>query len=325
VSIDTVLVGNPGNAADTQVMHDGTSGYGAVNYNYRIGKYDVTVAQYAAFLNAVGAADTYALYNANMAGGAYGCGITRNGVSGSYTYSVVSGREDFPVNHVSFGDAARFANWLHNGQPNGSQEPTTTEDGSYYLNGAMTNAQLMPVTRKPNATWVLPTENEWYKAAYYDPQKPGGSGYWLYPTKSNSVPSNTLSSVATNNANFADPYPNGYTDPTNYLTPVGAFASSPGPYATFDQGGNVRQWNEAFIDDYNRGSRAGTFAFPSHYLASYNRGGDEPWNEYGDLGLRMVLVEPVPEPSMFLLIGIGAAGLLASARRQRKRGQGFGT
>ena len=60
VTIQTVAVGDVGNAADT-------TGYGAVNYQYSIGKYEVTNAQYAAFLNAKAATDTYGLYSEDMA------------------------------------------------------------------------------------------------------------------------------------------------------------------------------------------------------------------------------------------------------------------
>jgi len=60
VTIDMVTVGDPSNAADT-------TGYGAVAYEYQIGKYHVTIGQYTAFLNAVAVTDTYSLYNANMA------------------------------------------------------------------------------------------------------------------------------------------------------------------------------------------------------------------------------------------------------------------
>lgn len=78
ITIPTVLVGDPGNAADP------TTGYGSVAYTYHIGKTEVTNAQYATFLNAVAATDTNNLYNTDMAG-QFG-GIIRFGVPGAYRY-----------------------------------------------------------------------------------------------------------------------------------------------------------------------------------------------------------------------------------------------
>ena len=151
--------------------------------------------------------DTYGLYSSGMAvvgGGWHGCGIIQSGSSGSYSYSVTGSysQPTCPVYDVSWGDAARFCNWLQNGQPTGAEGAGTTETGAYTLNGATTNAALMAVTRNAGATYFIPSENEWYKAAYYDPNKPGGAGYWTYPTQSNTAPSNMLSSTGTNNANF---------------------------------------------------------------------------------------------------------------------------
>jgi hypothetical protein len=77
ITYDMVTVGNPGNANDT----GGTSN-GAVNYEYQIGKYDVTIGQYTAFLNAVAATDTYSLYNAGVAFDLSVAGISRTGASG---------------------------------------------------------------------------------------------------------------------------------------------------------------------------------------------------------------------------------------------------
>ena len=112
VTIDWVTVGNPGNAADTVKMNDGTTGYGAVGYQYNIGKNDVTVAQYAEFLNAKAASDPYSLWNTDMSTyGGLSCGITRNGSSGSYTYSVTSGLENRPVVWVTWFDAAAASQW----------------------------------------------------------------------------------------------------------------------------------------------------------------------------------------------------------------------
>jgi formylglycine-generating enzyme required for sulfatase activity len=86
-----VTVGNPGNANDT-----GGTFNGAVNYSYQIGKYDVTIGQYTAFLNAVAATDTYSLYNASMASDLNVAGISRTGGSGSYSYSVMNNGGDLP-------------------------------------------------------------------------------------------------------------------------------------------------------------------------------------------------------------------------------------
>ena len=187
-SLEFVTVGNPGNAADTAVMTtDGTTGYGSVPYTYQMGKYDVTNAQYAEFLTAKAtSSDPLALWNSNM--GSQG-GIIRSG-SGPYTYTITSGMANMPVVDVTWYDTLRFANWLDNGQGNGS-----TETGSYnLLGGTPTPSNASTISRNAGAKWVLPSENEWYKAAYYDPTLNNGSGgYWLYPTRNNTAPVNILS------------------------------------------------------------------------------------------------------------------------------------
>ncbi|HTQ39852.1 MAG TPA: SUMF1/EgtB/PvdO family nonheme iron enzyme [Pirellulales bacterium] len=155
-SLLTVPVGNPGNANDP----DTGNVYGGVSYSYSIGTYDVTVGQHTAFLNAVAATDTYSLYNPSMASDGNVAGIQQNGSSGNYTHSVI-GSANHPITYVSWFDAARFANWLYNGQPTGAEGMNTTESGSYSLNGA----NPINVGRNTNATWVIPTENKWYKAA----------------------------------------------------------------------------------------------------------------------------------------------------------------
>src|SRR5262245_41030020 len=85
ITIETVPVGDVGNANDPATGNL----YGGANYAYSIGTYEVTVGQYAAFLNAVAATDTYALYNTRMATDLTIAGIARSGASGSYTYSII--------------------------------------------------------------------------------------------------------------------------------------------------------------------------------------------------------------------------------------------
>jgi formylglycine-generating enzyme required for sulfatase activity len=137
-SLAFVTVGNPGNPGDSRVAGDNTAGHGAVDYTYRMGKYDVTTSQYCQFLNAVArVSDPYRLYSPAMSvmtPGVASCGIAQSGTEGNFTYSVTK-NPDFPVNYVDWGDAVRFANWLSHGQPTGVQGPGTTETGSYTPTG----------------------------------------------------------------------------------------------------------------------------------------------------------------------------------------------
>jgi sulfatase modifying factor 1 len=328
ITIDTVPVGNVGNS------NDSATGYGGVGYTYRIGKFEVTVGQYTAFLNAVAQTDTYALYNPSMATNLSIAGISRSGASGSFSYSVI-GSANKPITYVSWGDAARFANWLHNGQPTGLQVASTTERGAYTLDGATTNAALNAVSRNTGAQWFITSENEWYKAAYHQPASQGGDfdNYWAYPTRTNSQPYSAQppgsgAPTPSNTANFFnnDGIANGYNDgsavtgsPTynssqNYLNDAGAYVFSASPYGTFDQGGNVFEWNEALIDGSFRGVRGGSYANNPEKLLSSNRFDNRtsPADESSLAGFR---VATVPEPSSLLLAAIATVGLLLRKRR----------
>ncbi len=310
ISVDLVPVGDPGNAADS-------TGYGAVAYPYSIGKYDVTTSQYAAFLNSVATVgDRYGLWTSFMASDFPTVGISRSGSPGSFTYSVI-GNGNVPIFGEDWGSAARFSNWLQNGQPTGVEGPGTTETGAYTLNGAIFTADLMAVTRNAGATYFIPTENEWYKAAYY---KGGGTnaGYWLHPTQNNSTPSNVLSGTGANNANF---FNNGYTDPTNFLTSVGSFAASPGPYGTFDQGGDVFQWNETAVTVNSRGERGGSYHLSSLYLSSSFRDNADPSDVQSIIGFRVASVAGVPEPSSVILLVAGIVALTVATMAKRLRAQ----
>ncbi len=209
---ELVPVGDAGNKADS-------TGYGAVEYEYKIGKYEVTNDEYCAFLNAVAKRDTRGLYDPRMAGGPEGWGgIVRRGTYGDYTYTVRDEMGNRPVNYVTFESCARYANWLTNGGGDGD-----TEDGSYrFARGIVTVPDHAALAKEKSPHWVVPSENEWYKAAYYDPNKAGG-GYWKYPAKSDSAPKANIN--------------------TNWATEAGeqGVASA---YGTFDQGGNVWEYND---------------------------------------------------------------------------------
>ena len=334
VTIDLVPVGNPGNANDPA-----TGGiYGAVAYDYQIGKYDVTIGQYTEFLNAVAKTDTYSLYNASMGTNQNIRGISRSGVSGSYTYSVigpdgvVNGQSgaNRPITLVSWFDSARFANWLANGQPSGAQTSTTTENGAYNVNGATSgNAPAKNVTN-PNTsappTFYIPTENEWYKAAYYSPVLNSGSGgYYTYATQSNTAPGNTIGSTA-NQANYNSgvysvTQSGDYSDTQNYLTDVGAFTNSASFYGTFDQSGSVYQWNDLTgAAGSSRGLRGGDWTSGASNLSSSFGGASAPSLEGTGIGFRLASPVAVPEPSTYAMALAGlACGGYSMFRRRRAR------
>ncbi|WP_237705474.1 SUMF1/EgtB/PvdO family nonheme iron enzyme [Chthoniobacter flavus] len=313
-----VTVGNPGNANDTVTASDGSGlSFGGVSYTYAIGKYDVTLDQYAAFLNAVAQTDPYSLYNPNMATDLNSAGISQTGSSGSYSYSVI-GSGSRPVAWVSWFDAARMANWMQNGQPTGQGEVAgSTEQGAYTLNGATSGI----INKNANAVNWIPTESEWYKAAYYDPNKggPGVGGYWTYATRSDTAPGNVVGD-GTNRANYntgvySVTQSDTYSSLPNYLTDVGAFgANSSSAYGTYDQNGDVYQWVDGVqTDGVTRELRGGAWPSDSAKMQSSFRAFQPvPVPAASDFGFRLATV---PEPSA--TVSLVFAGGLLLARRKR--------
>lgn len=297
IVIDLTYVGNPGNPDDDP---PGDFMGGGVDYVYQISTYEVTVGQYVEFLNAKAQTDPYGLYNTSMSTEPEGGCIVRSGSDGSYSYASVAGTEEQPVRWVSFFDGLRLCNWLSNGQGAGD-----TEIGSYDLSLGLL------VERDSGATWVLPTEDEWYKAAYYDPDT---GTYYDYPNGTDNVPTEPGDETSPRVFNFGDsPYwaPEGSRE---YFTSTGD-TTGQSPYGTYDQGGNVREWTEtASVQFPDRVMRGGGYWSAASYLSSATREGADPDTE-GGMGLR--LVHLVPEPSTLLLLASGAF-LLTWGRRRAK-------
>jgi len=316
VTISTVPVGHSGNPADH-------TGFGSVGYNYRIGTTEVINAQYTEFLNGIDptGANTLALYNTSMSTNARG-GINFNALAANGSkYEIKPGRDNNPVVFVSWYDSIRFANWLHNGQGSGD-----TENGAYTL-GAL-GAEGIPldvnsITRNAGARWWLPSEDEWYKAAYHKNDGVTGN-YWLYPTSTSAdpysdQPPGSDAPDPSNTANFYkdDRIANGYDDgyavtgsvfsnsSQNYLTDVGAYTLSISPYGTFDQGGNASEWNDTLIPSTCfsascRGFRGGAwFSFLSDDLLASRRIFTFPAMESFTSGFR---VASIPEPAPLELL-----------------------
>jgi sulfatase modifying factor 1 len=290
IEIGTSYVGDVGNSADT-------TSYGGMGYGYRVGTYEVTNSQYVSFLNATAATDTHGLYNSSMNDSSHG-GISQSGSSGSFSYSVKSGFGDKPVNYVSFWDAARFTNYLTTGG---------TESGVYNLGGvtAPTNNTITRDATAWNAGGVaIASEDEWYKAAYYDPTlNSGAGGYWDYAHQSDSI--------TTADAN--------YDNSVGTVTDVGTYSGDASYYGTFDQSGNVWEWNDAIVSSTARRLRSGALYDTGNSLQSLNQSANHPAGEHSSIGFRVSSLAPIPEPSsyaaMFGCLALGCATIRRKGRR----------
>lgn len=257
INIDFVTIGNAGNAADK----GGTPGCGAVDYNYKIGKYEITNAQWNIFTSIAG---------------------VPKGDDGGYSYNSNFTGLLQPVNRISWYEAAQFCNYLTSGDKS---------KGAYRFSGNNFNpGSFLGIDRASSIstygkTYVIPTENEWYKAAYF---KPDGSGYLIYAI--NAVP------VPGVNSNY-----NGALGQTPWNVGTGTEEQN----GTFDIMGNVWEWNETFFDGLTHGVRGGSYAgdynngpiLRSSYWASSN-----PFSEQKDYGFR---IAEIPEPATILLFSLG--------------------
>ena len=271
-TIDFVSIGNAGNVSDL------TTGYGAVGYEYRIGKYEVTNAQWNAF-TAVAAAPIG--YDPGYSSDSYWTGTQQ------------------PANSVSWYESLQFCNYLTSGDKS---------KGAYQFSGNNINPEdFLGINRAAailtyGTVYVLPNENEWYKAAYY---KADGSGYSIYANGQDAIP------IADNGWNY---FGGAYDSPWN----VGSGTKEQN--GTFDMMGNVFEWNETIIDSSYRGIRGGSYSYyfghDSDFMISSARiFSCYPYYENAYTGFR---IASIPEPATLLLLGLGGV-ILRSKKAKGKR------
>jgi sulfatase modifying factor 1 len=299
VTIDWVTVGDPGNAADDTT-------YGAVADAFQIMKFEWTNSQYVEFLNAVDPNGTNpnAIYNTSMGSDARGGISFTSGAASGSKYAARANMGDKPVNYVSWFDAARVANWLQNGQGTGS-----TETGAYTLNNATSGPA--PAVNS-GASYFLPTEDQWYKAAFY---KGSGlnAGYWDYATQSDTAPTAVTSGPtgigsAGGTGNFAN-----YLRATDWngqdgnVTTVGT-NGGPSAYGALDMSGNVNEWTDLAMVG------GGSWYDDAFLLSSSGWKSGDPSGDM--IGFR--LASPVPEPATLgLASGVSLCAWWVLKRRRR--------
>ena len=275
-TIDFVNIGNTGNAADT-------TGYGAVPYEYRASTYEIT-------------------QNA----------ITKATASGMANVSAGAWSNNQPAATISWYEAAAFVNFLNtNSGKTAAYNLTFSGIWSMALwsSDQAWTAGGTNLYRNKDAYYFLPSENEWYKAAYYNA---AGTNYFLYPTASSTAPTAVASGTDAGTAVFV-----GTVTPTQPAVVTAAGGRS--PYGTMGQGGNVWEWMETAADGTNttstenrnvRGSRFGAGPNDMQSTAQLAFG---PSGEDINIGFR---VASVPEPSTYALLLLGAGAMYLWKRRQ---------
>jgi len=309
VTIDYATIGNPGNSPN---IVSGTNFGGAVATEFKMSTRETTNAQYVAFLNAVGASNTNGVYNGSMGSVASG-GIVQAGSPGSYTYSVKPGTApsgasyaNMPVNFVNWFSAARFVNWIANGQLTGTTGIASMEVGSYTLLNA-TSGNIIP--RNVAATVFLPSADEWYKASFYN-----GSAYTTYQTNSNSAPTATLTFSTANAGNFGSVA----TSPVA----VGSYTnSSTSAYGMFDMLGNVTEMTDS-VNGSNSAQFRAMGGGLSSTLTSWNATSAAIFANStlanANYGFR---VAAVPEPGTIALAITGMLGMVGMGWLKRRERQ----
>ena len=211
LTFKTAKVGAPGNPAvaivpfedaifrscgEAPVTKKGCQYVGGVDYRYGIGQLEVTVPQWVAFLNTVDPAgrNRHKLYSSTESGNAwprFGQIDFRAKARPGRHYSLAA-REwaDKPYGFANFLRAARFANSLTNGKV--LSRRVSGEGGFRYITyrvrlsrrteDGMYNMRVRKMTRQRKRGFVIPSQDEWIKAAYYDPSGGGTYSYWKYPT-----------------------------------------------------------------------------------------------------------------------------------------------
>ena len=280
-TIDFVNIGNTGNAADT-------TGYGAVPYEYRVGTYEISQDA-----------------------------ITKATLSGMADVTAGAWTGNQPAAYISWYEAAAFVNWLNTSTGNQAAYNLTFSGGSWSMT-LWSSADAWQLGgenlyRHKDSEYFLTSENEWYKAAYYNP---AGSNYFLYPTASDSAPTAVASGSDAGTAVYDQPLEQGPAG----VDVAGALSS----YGTMGQGGNVLEWTESAFNGVNnlpsgdRALRGGYWSSVGFPLRSSARDFYDPPIEFDNIGFRVASVPElsIPEPSTYALLAMAGAGWLLWRRRK---------
>jgi hypothetical protein len=311
--MEFVTIANPGgvsNASDTDTSTNAPFfTAGAVAYDYGIGKFEVSRRMIEAYNAGNVPAKAISLFDMSTLGG--------NGL-------------DKPATGITWNEAARFVNWLNTST--GGQAAYKFTSDSMTSNISQWDSTSDPLDYNPSnkfrslrAKFVLPDVDEWYKAAYYDPNN---STYGDFPNGSDTAPQARTGLTSDQTTNTAVYYDGGFFG--NYsIGPANVDqAGGLSPYGVMGLGGNVAEWNEdTFEFDYdpaeNRITRGGSWYSGDSSLKNISFNHFNPTSTGEDKGFRVVTLDTsygaVPEPTSITIFGLGALGFAYQARRKRSK------
>ena len=274
-------------------------GRGRVDYEYRIGRLEVTTGQWLEFINAFAAQPGAPI---DIFGPRF-WGAQRDpnygGPGRQYVLRNVPNAELLPVDGISWEDAARFCNWLHNGRPSSlSSLQTGAYDTSLF---GTPHHQWPPHLRQrlPGARFWIPSLDEWLKAVHYDPNRfgPGQEGWWLDKNGQDTTNISGPPGTGQTSAGWLHP-----TEPwVEWDIPLGAYADSRSPWGLFDTSGGASEWLEEVF--HNARGHAGSFAGQQMYElwdTVFGIGGQTPTIRIN--GLRLASAVPAPNGAVSVVI-----------------------
>lgn len=312
--VDLVRIGAVGNApwmGNGQVQ-DRAIGRGRVDYEYSIGKLEVTTAQWVEFLNAAldRPANDRIPYVAvpDFWGGAE----TFSPIPGGRRFAVRPGQGLLPVGDITWRMAAVLCNWYSNDK---------RMDRAAFLNGAydtstfgfVGNIFTDQLTHNVGAKYWIPTWDEWLKAAHYDPDRNGDGqgGWWVY---SNGTDVPLISGPpGVGQANF------GFTDGA-FTIPLGAYPQTQSPWGLLDVAGGTGEWTEDVLTGgfgirWRRWEGSYWLSGSGIVDAVFTEGGDD-FPHIADYRNGFRIASSVPAPGSCIL-GAGVFLMIGCTRRRR--------
>ena len=321
--IDFVHITDPGNAPwpGNGTPGDRAIGRGGVNYNYHIGRMEVTTAQWVEFFNAAYDRPVDDRLPHLIPPTFWGASSTTPNTPGGLRWAVPPGNENIPVGNISWRMAAMYANFLHNGKQTNRE---AFLDGAYDVS-TFHNADGRPgfadqPTNLPDARYWIPTWDEWLMAAHYDPNRNGlgEGGWWVFSNSSDTPASPGPPGIGEANYGWNS---STYPGLSPFRVPLGAYPDVQSPWGLLDLAGATSEWTEEIftsnIGDQVRIYEGSWWASSSGIGFAdsiYARSSIFPTFSSLEHGLRIASVVPAPSA----VSAFGCVALLLSGRRRRR-------